>query len=87
MNQNTNIRTPYHKRVITIVLKSVKQKMLRKLHCMECGWPIANISEKVLVVFDGETPIKELHPDEHGIVEIHCPRHQCKQYYRLEFAK
>jgi hypothetical protein len=87
INQDSTIRTPYHKQVITIVLKAVTQKKLRRLHCMECGWPIADISDKVLVVFDGETAIDTLEPDNHGVVELHCRRHQCKQYYRLEFAK
>lgn len=79
-------RSSDHNQIITIVLKAIKQKTLRNLHCIECGWHMADISEKVLVVFEGETPIETLAPDKHGFVEIHCRQTKCKQYYRVEFA-
>lgn len=79
-------RTPYHQLPITLVRKSIHQPMLRQLHCLECGWPIADITDKVVVVFDGETMIDRIVPNAIGITEVYCHRHQCKQRYRLEFA-
>lgn len=86
MYPNTLIRTPYHELPITIVNKAMRQKTYRQLHCLECGQPIADITDKIVVVIDGETVIEQLEPSRIGIVELHCPRHQCKQYYRMEFA-
>jgi hypothetical protein len=80
-------RTPYNELPITVVSKAVRQKSFRQLHCIECGLPIADITDKVVVLFDDVTPVEKLVPDVMGIVEIHCGRHHCKQYYRLEFSK
>lgn len=82
----TVIRTPYHMLPITIVLKAIKQKVYRQLHCLECGQPIADITDKVLMTFDGDTPMETYSPDRIGLIEVHCNRHQCKQYYRMEMA-
>lgn len=79
-------RTPYNEMPQTYVLKAVQQKVFRQLHCIECGWPLADITDKVIVTFDGNTPVEKLIPDRIGLVEIHCKRHQCKQFVRLEFA-
>lgn len=86
MNDYSIIRTPYHQQPITIVLKAIKQKAYRQLHCLECGQPIADITDKVLMTFDGDTPVQTYEPDRLGLIEIHCPRHQCKQFFRMEFA-
>jgi hypothetical protein len=86
MNPNTLVRTPWHQLPITIVMKAVKQKMYRQLHCMNCGMPIADITDRVLMTFDGETPVEQLSPDRFGLIEIHCNRHVCKQFYRIEVA-
>lgn len=86
MNPYQPIRTPYNQQPITIVLKAVRQKVFRQLHCLECGMPIADITDKVLMTFDGDTPIATYEPDRMGLIEIHCNRHQCKQYYRMEMA-
>lgn len=86
MIPSSTVRTPYHKQPITIVMKAIRQKTYRKLHCYECGQPFADISDKVIIAFDGETPVSRYEPDRIGMVEIHCTRHQCKQYYRMEFA-
>lgn len=87
MNSDTLIRTPYHQLPITLINKAMKQKMYRQLHCTECGWPIVDITDKIITVFDGATPIEKLIPDDIGIVETHCKRSNCKQYFRMEFAK
>lgn len=86
MSPSTYFRTPHHQQPITIVLKALKQKVYRQLHCLECGQPIADITDKVLMTFDGETPVETYHPDRIGLIEVHCPRHQCKQYFKLEQA-
>lgn len=89
MNPSTatsTLRTPYHQLPITYVMKAVKQKMFRQLHCIECGWPVADITDKVVMIYDGDIPVDRLEPSLIGIAEIRCHRHQCKQYYRLEFA-
>lgn len=67
-------------------MKAMKQKMYRQLHCQECGQPYADITDKVVMAFDGESDMTRYEPDRIGLVEVHCPRHQCKQYYKLEFA-
>jgi hypothetical protein len=84
--QNSSNRTPYHKMPITIVRKAIAQPYYRKMHCVECGWPIADITDKVVMIMDGNTPLDRLEPNSLGITEVHCHRHQCKQYYRMEFA-
>lgn len=79
-------RTPYNEQPITVVMKATRQKVFREAHCWECGMPIAEITDKIVTVFDGVTPLIQLEPDRMGIVELHCNRHTCKQYYRMEFA-
>lgn len=86
MSPTAFVRTPYHMLPITIVLKAIKQKVYRQLHCLECGQPIADITDKVLMTYDGDSAIESYSPDRIGLIEIHCPRHQCKQYYRMEQA-
>jgi hypothetical protein len=86
MNPKRVFRTPYHQQAITVVLKATKQKIYRHMHCIECGMPFADITDKVLMTFDGDTPISTYEPDKIGLIEVHCPRHQCKQYYKLEMA-
>lgn len=86
MNYNSVIRTPYHQLPVTLLNKAMHQKMYREQHCTECGMPIAEITDKIITVFDGNTPIEKLIPDVIGIVEIHCKRHTCKQFFRMEFA-
>lgn len=81
-----NAITPYHQFPITMVMKATRQKTYRQLHCSECGWPIADITDKVVVIFDGDTPIDRLEPNRLGLVDLRCHRSDCKQYYRLEFA-
>lgn len=80
------VRSPYSQMPITLINKAVRQKYMRQLHCMECGWPIADITDKVVMAMDGNTQIGDLPINSIGIVEIHCPRHTCKQFYRMEFA-
>lgn len=86
MNQQTRIRTPLHRQPITLAFKALQQKVYRHLHCMECGMPFLDITDKVLIASDAETPVEQLRPNELGVVTIHCPRHQCKQYYNLDLA-
>ena len=56
------------------------------MHCMECGMPFVDITDKALLVFDGSTPLASYDTTKVGLIDIHCPRHQCKQYYRMEMA-
>lgn len=79
--------TPYNQQPITVVIKAIKQKVFRQAHCFECGQPIAEITDKIITTFDGATPIEHLLPDDMGLIEVHCKRHTCKQYYRMEFAR
>lgn len=78
--------TPYNQLPITIVMKAMRQKVYRQAHCLECGWPYADITDKVVAMFDGETQLDTYLPDQFGMVELHCPNRACRQYYRLEFA-
>lgn len=78
--------TLFHTMPITFVMKSREQKVYRQLHCNYCGWPIAEITDNIVIVFDGNTPIERLEPSRMGIVDLRCHRSECKQYYRLEFA-
>lgn len=78
--------TPYNELPITLAIKATRQKVYRELHCMECGNPIAEITDKVVFAFDGETEFERLEPNRIGVVNLHCKRHSCKQYFRLEFA-
>jgi hypothetical protein len=71
--------------VITIVLKSVRQKIEHPLFCMNCGWIVGTISERVLMTFDGAMPIETYNPDEFGFINVRCKK--CKQDYRIEVAK
>jgi hypothetical protein len=64
----------------------MKQKVYRHLHCMECGMPIADITDKVVMAYDGATTFDSLIPEAIGLVEIHCPRSSCKQFFRMEFS-
>lgn len=80
------VRTPYHQLPITIVNKAMQQKVYRPLFCIECRWPLAEITDKIVIVSDGSTVVEHLRPDGIGLVEMHCPNHRCKQYYRMEFA-
>lgn len=86
MNNYQAIRTPWHQMPITVVMKATQQKVYRKMHCVNCGMPIADITDRIVMMFDGVTPFEQLEPDQFGIIEVHCDRHICKQYYRLEFA-
>lgn len=84
---NVVTRTPYSQLPITLINKAMEQKYYRQLHCLECGWPIADITDKVLVILsDTGTVIEKLLPNAIGLIELHCKRHDCKQYYRMEFA-
>lgn len=82
-----NPRTPYNELPISYVFKATRQKVFRQSHCIECGWPIADITDKVVVICDGNTTIEKLIPDNIGVIQVHCKRHQCKQYIRFEFAR
>lgn len=77
-------RTPYTEQPITIVLKAIKQKVLREMHCIECGWPLGAITDKILLTFDGETQTDEFAPDRLGVIAIRCKR--CKQNFKIEIA-
>lgn len=86
MQIDSLIRTPWHQVPITIVNKAMRQKVYRTLFCVECAWPLAQITDKVVVISDNDTEISQLMPDNIGLVETHCQNHRCKQYYRMEFA-
>ncbi len=79
-------KTPYYKMPITIVQKAVQNKVFRQVHCLECGMPFAEITDKVVTVLDFDTPIEMLHPDNMGVVGTYCTRRACQQRYRFEFA-
>lgn len=79
-------RTPYNELPITLINKAMQQKVFRQLHCQECGYPTCDITDKVVIVYDGGVMIEKLIPDAIGLVEVMCHRHQCKQHYRMEFA-
>lgn len=79
-------RTPYSQLPITLLNKALEQKYYRQLHCIECGWPLAEITDKVIMLSDSGTSFEKLLPDAIGLIELHCKRHNCKQYYRMEFA-
>lgn len=80
-------QTPLNEQPITVVMKAMKQKTYRQAHCWECGMPFMDIVDKIVTVFDGTTPVETYKPDEIGLIDVHCSRHQCKQHYRLEFAQ
>jgi hypothetical protein len=78
--------TPLSYLPITLVMKALQQKTFRKQHCLECGYPFAQIVDKVVVAFEGDEQIGKYEPDLIGLVEVQCPRRQCRQHYRMEFA-
>lgn len=80
------MRTPYYQLPISISIKSINHKMLREMHCSECGMPFVSITDKIVRVSDSTIPIERLLPEKPGIIESHCPRARCKQIYQLEFA-
>lgn len=86
MHVDTIIRTPWHQIPISIVNKAMNQKVYRNLHCSECGWPLAQITDKIVVISDHNVEIEKLIPDAIGLVETHCQNHRCKQFFRMEFA-
>ena len=79
------IRTPSYEMPITLVQKAMHHKLYRKLHCIECGIPFAEVTDKVVAILDFASPIAEMHPDGFGVVACHCPRKICQQRYRFEF--
>jgi hypothetical protein len=81
------MRTPYYQMPISISVKSVDHKMLREIHCPECGMPFISISDKIVRVSDSPIAIDRLAPDAPGIIKSICPRARCKQVYQLEFAR
>lgn len=86
MNQSTIIRTPLHRQPISLVFKSIQQKMHRPIHCLECGYTMAEITDKVVLASDATSPLDKLDGDAFGVIDIRCKYHSCKQYYRLEIA-
>lgn len=80
------VRTPYAQMPITLVYKAMQQKVFRDLHCMECGMPILQVTDKVVMGYDGTDEMARYEPNQFGVVEARCDRHICKQRYRLEFA-
>lgn len=86
MNMLRNPVTPYHEMPITVALKAVRQKVYREAHCIECGMPFCTITDKVVTIMDFDTPVMDLRPDIIGVVGAYCPRRQCQQRYRFEFA-
>lgn len=76
-------RSQYYQIPITISLLSVSFKYKQDLHCLFCGMPFTQVSDRVLSVSDSP-----LSPEGEGIgpVETRCPRHTCKQRWALEFA-
>lgn len=86
MHPDSLVRTPYYQLPISLVNKAIRQKVYRPLFCIECRWPLAEITDKVVIVSDNSVIIEQLIPDRIGMVEIHCSNHRCKQYYRMEFA-
>jgi hypothetical protein len=86
MNQSTVIRTPLHRQPISLVFKSIQQKVHRPIHCIECGYTIAQVTDKVVIASDGTIPLSRLDPDQFGIIDLRCKYHTCKQFYRLELA-
>jgi hypothetical protein len=86
VNPNSTIRTPLHKQPISLLFKSTQQKMHRRLHCIECGYTFAEITDKVVLVTDSPSPLSTLLPDKFGIIDLVCKYHTCKQFYRLELA-
>ena len=81
----TTSRTPYYELPITLVQKATRTKVYRKLHCLECGMPFAEITDKVVAILDFASPLAEMSPDGLGVVACHCPRKICQQRYRFEF--
>jgi hypothetical protein len=71
--------------VITIVLKATTQKVEHPLFCLNCGRIIGSISDRVLMTFDGITPLENYTPNEFGFINVRCKN--CKQDYRIEVAK
>jgi hypothetical protein len=83
---NARIATPYYDMPITLVQKATNHKVFRQVHCLECGMPFAEITDKIITILDFDTPIDMLIPNVLGVVACHCPRKACQQRYRFEFA-
>lgn len=79
----TVTRTPFNTMPITLVLTTLTQKAYRRLHCLECGRPFLDITDKVATATEGTQPVDQMKPDQKGFIEPHCHFHYCKQYYRI----
>lgn len=77
--------TPYSAMPITIGLYATKQKVFREIHCIECGMPFLNITDKVITLMDFDTPIEDYRPDVVGRVQMRCTRKNCAQRYVVQF--
>lgn len=75
-------RSPYYQVPIAISLLSVSFKYKQDLHCLFCGMPFTQVSDRVVAIADSS-----LSPESAiGPIETRCPRHTCKQRWALEFA-
>lgn len=75
-------RTPLHQMPITLVLKSLDQKVYRDIYCLECGHPLVAISDKVVLLLDASSPMESLTSEK--IIETRCRHSYCRQFYRFE---
>jgi len=83
-----NRLAPFHTSPISLGFFAEKQKAYRQIHCIECGLPILEITDRVVYATDAEAPI-EAYSHNGGanlMFEKLCHRHTCKQRYRVEVA-
>lgn len=80
-------QAPFAKTPIMLGFFAEKLKSYRQLHCMECGLPIFEITDRVVYALDTATPV-DSYNQSNGVMtfERPCSRHTCKQRYRIEVA-
>lgn len=77
---------------LSILLQASDSPYHRRIHCVECGLPIAEIVDNVSYIVDNSGEMsatrEELQRDViGGYVEIQCKRSSCHQHYRIYYPK
>lgn len=83
ISHTTLRRAFYNELPISLVYRSLNRKLYREQHCIECGHPLMNISDKYVAIIDGNIPVDLLREHER-VLEARCRHSICRQYYRIE---
>lgn len=76
-------KVPFNYLDISIVYRALDRKVEREQHCVECGATTHTISDKAVVIYEGNTTIEYLRTEQRQI-GLTCKRKYCAQHYQLE---